>query len=273
LAAPPTLLLQTPQSPSTVIVASPRNTLTNNLALGTTKDLSGEQLALSSRQSPPVATQRPSARPAPASLNSISRGLPASQSPPLPPPQTPPPGKSHFDQQLPATFELLAPAALNNTLRGNVAAGSHRIGFHVAGDACRAETPSASLAAAPPPQQQAAPGARQAFEGNSAHSSLVSLVLADNLAGAPCTALSGFASWMAWDFGVLTMGGAETHVLLQDLVVAGAGASSLAVCSCLFWGSNGFVGTGAAATRAPGLLLRRSTHCSPFTTCRPPRRP
>ncbi|KIZ06824.1 hypothetical protein MNEG_1125 [Monoraphidium neglectum] len=105
-------------------------------------------------------------------------------------------GKSSFDQQLPATFELLDAAALNNTLRGNVAAGSHRIGFRVAGDACPAATPSASLAAAAAtPGAPGRPRRAQVFEGNSAHSSLVSLVLADNLEGAPCTSLKNFSSW------------------------------------------------------------------------------
>jgi hypothetical protein len=89
---------------------------------------------------------------------------------------------------------------LNNTLVGNVAAGSGRLGYWLAGLPC---------------------GARAgAFANNSAHSSLVGMVLRANDQGAPCTELSAFSTYLNWDFGLLTMGGIATDVRLRDIVAA-----------------------------------------------------
>jgi hypothetical protein len=89
---------------------------------------------------------------------------------------------------------------LNNTLVGNVAAGSDRLGYWLVGLPCGA--------------------AAGAFANNSAHSSLVGLVLRANDQGAPCTQLSAFSTFLNWDFGLLTMKGITTDVRLVDIVAA-----------------------------------------------------
>jgi hypothetical protein len=115
-------------------------------------------------------------------------------------------GKSAFDTTLPATFEV-ASSVVNNKVAGNVAAGSDRIGFSIPGDACSAlSTPSQLL-----------------FVNNRAHSCLVGLVLRAATGGASCTALANFTAHLNWDFGVLTLKGIPTDVVLQHVVAAGEG--------------------------------------------------
>jgi hypothetical protein len=65
---------------------------------------------------------------------------------------------------------------------------------------------------------------------------------------------------LAWDFGVLSMRGVETHVLMRDLVVAGAaGQHATACCKA---GPRGRVAPG----QRPPLCLH---HSSSPTICKP----
>jgi hypothetical protein len=87
---------------------------------------------------------------------------------------------------------------------GNVAAGSHRIGFHVVGapltmSECRNGHSDAAAAV---------------FAENMAHSSLVGLLLVEG--GGECTGALRFAAWRNWDFGVLAgLEGIRGSVLLE----------------------------------------------------------
>ena len=119
-------------------------------------------------------------------------------------------GKSAFDQQLPATYEVTL-LATNITLTGNVAAGSERLGFLIPGDACSAVAGGNSQAGR--------------YSNNSVHSSLAGVLLHPSgaVGGNGCTAFVNATLYLNWDFGFLTMKGIETDVLLQDLVVAGEG--------------------------------------------------
>lgn len=82
-------------------------------------------------------------------------------------------------------------------------------GFSIPGDAC------SSL--------PASPGSRGGlmFLNNVAHSNLVGLVLRAVSDGGPCTALANFTAYLSWDFGVITLKGITTDVVLQHIVVAG----------------------------------------------------
>ncbi|CAG9461071.1 unnamed protein product [Pedinophyceae sp. YPF-701] len=94
-------------------------------------------------------------------------------------------GKSSFDLALPAVFDA---QVAGNIIQGNVAAGSDRIGFYVAGDNCgRIGTPAHRLA------------------NNTAHGALVGMILVQGLG--LCTSVDGFTAHHNWDFGVLTMRG------------------------------------------------------------------
>lgn len=90
---------------------------------------------------------------------------------------------------------------INNTIRGNIAAGSERLGFWLAGDSCD-QSPAL-------------------FSNNTAHSCLAGMLLIANSRGAACTKVTNFTTYLNWDFGIITMKGIETHVTLQDVVVAG----------------------------------------------------
>ena len=107
-------------------------------------------------------------------------------------------GKSGFDLSLPATFDIQAPG--EHVVEGNVAAGSDRIGFWVAGGHC-----------------DAAKG-RAAFRDNTAHSSLVGLVLTRS--GSGCTKVERFTAFRNWDFGILTMRGLASDLVLDGVVLA-----------------------------------------------------
>lgn len=106
-------------------------------------------------------------------------------------------GKSGFDSALPATFEISAPGG--HEVVGNVAAGSDRLGFLAAGAPC-----------------DAAEG-EESFRDNVAHSSLAGLVL--TRAGA-CTLVRGFQAYRNWDFGIITMRGIDSDVVLDGVVLA-----------------------------------------------------
>lgn len=114
-------------------------------------------------------------------------------------------GKASMDTQLPATFEVDA-AASNITLTGNAAAGSDRLGYLIPGDLCNSSS-----------------GWR--YSNNSAHSSLAGMVLLEGGSGGPCTAVVNYTAALTWDFGLISMKGITTDVLLQDVVVAGGARS------------------------------------------------
>jgi hypothetical protein len=114
-------------------------------------------------------------------------------------------GKSTFDQQLPATYELLTMA--NNTVVGNVAAGSGRLGYWLVGMPCAGS--ATTLAAGP-----------AVFANNSAHSCLAGMVLQANNQGASCTELADFSTYLNWDFGLLTMKGITTDLKMRNIVAA-----------------------------------------------------
>jgi hypothetical protein len=116
-------------------------------------------------------------------------------------------GKAGMDTQLPATYEV-DPAASNITLTGNVAAGSDRLGYLIPGDLCSAGATSAGWR----------------YANNSAHSSLAGMVLLETGSGGACTAVVNYTAALTWDFGLISMKGIMTDVLLQDVVVAGGAA-------------------------------------------------
>eukprot|EP00775_Hariotina_reticulata_P007195 gene7195-7409_t len=117
-------------------------------------------------------------------------------------------GKSKFDNLLPATFRV----PVNDVvLRRNAAAGSERIGFYLAGEPCSSLPGSKTAAAA---------AAALRVANNSAHSSLVGLMLEANDEGEGCSGAVGFSVWRNWDFGVFTVKGILTSVTLLDLVAA-----------------------------------------------------
>ena len=106
-------------------------------------------------------------------------------------------GKSGQDLQMPATYML---AFGDNTVEGNVAAGSERLGYMLYGPAC------SSMAL---------------FRNNSAHSSVVGMWLQSSVESAAegCTAVYNFTSFMSWDFGIITTKGIDTDVQLVDFNV------------------------------------------------------
>ncbi|GAQ89759.1 hypothetical protein KFL_005590010 [Klebsormidium nitens] len=90
--------------------------------------------------------------------------------------------KSPHDMHLPATYEIWAP---RNSVTGNVAAGSERLGFRVIADSCNGTAD---------------------FAGNTAHTSLIGLYLhqgSDGKVARTCTAVRKFQAWRNWDFGIL----------------------------------------------------------------------
>lgn len=167
--------------------------------------------------------------------------------------------------QLPATFEVLN-SAVNTSLVDNVAAGSHRLVSYTAlygacthsDRTCRKwgccglklcvrqasmqEVAQLSLAAFP--QGFNIPGdacgslsaggsGRLLFLNNVAHSNLVGLVLRAAADGGPCTALTNFTTYLNHDFGIITLKGITSDVVLQHVVVAGAvsGQAGWGTCS------------------------------------------
>lgn len=82
-------------------------------------------------------------------------------------------------------------------------------GFHIPGDAC------SSLPSSPGGR------GRLLFLNNMAHSNLVGLVLRAVPDGGPCTALANFTTYLNWDFGIITLKGITSDVVLQHVVVAG----------------------------------------------------
>lgn len=94
-----------------------------------------------------------------------------------------------------------------NVLVGNVAAGSHRIGFRVVGSPLGMEECRTGHG----------PEAATLFADNVAHASLVGLLL-EGAPGASCTGALNFAAWRNWDFGVLAgLEGIATSVLLEGV--------------------------------------------------------
>ncbi|GFR40478.1 hypothetical protein Agub_g1045 [Astrephomene gubernaculifera] len=109
-------------------------------------------------------------------------------------------GKSTSDTFQVATFNILSPA---NWVEDNVAGGSERYGYTYYGTPC-----SASFLAG-------------SFRNNTAHSSLAGMWLrASNeslLDG--CTAVRNFTTYMNWDFGIISIRGIATDVLLENVNV------------------------------------------------------
>ncbi len=98
--------------------------------------------------------------------------------------------------QMPASFMI---SYADNVVEDNVAAGSERLGFFLAGQACSglgASTASSS------------------FKNNTVHSSVAGIWLASGIAGqnVGCTELANTTIYLSWDFGVITCTGIETHV-------------------------------------------------------------
>jgi hypothetical protein len=84
-------------------------------------------------------------------------------------------------------------------LRNNAAAGSERIGFYLAGEPC------SSLPHPKTQQQQGSTSAALRVVNNTAHSSLVGLMLHANDVGEECSGAVGFSLWRNWDYGVFTV--------------------------------------------------------------------
>eukprot|EP00879_Flechtneria_rotunda_P011345 GHRR01011850.1.p1 GENE.GHRR01011850.1~~GHRR01011850.1.p1 ORF type:complete len:1721 (+),score=430.30 GHRR01011850.1:1256-6418(+) len=114
-------------------------------------------------------------------------------------------GKSKFDNILPATFRV---TTNNIVLRRNIAAGSERIGFYLAGEPC------STL-----PHPRLGGGKALRVANNTAHSNLVGLMLEANDSGQRCSGAAGFSMWRNWDYGVFTVKGILTSVTLVDITV------------------------------------------------------
>ena len=105
-------------------------------------------------------------------------------------------GKSKFDMDLPASIEDLSGS---NTIEGNVAAGSDRLGFHIKVGACDADS--------------------DIIQNNVAHSSLVGLMMRNGTR--TCSQISKFVSHHNWDFGILaSVQGIPTDVVIRDSIIA-----------------------------------------------------
>ncbi|GIM05166.1 hypothetical protein Vretimale_9611 [Volvox reticuliferus] len=106
-------------------------------------------------------------------------------------------GKSIFDVTMPSSFNILQAA---NWVTDNIAAGSERCGFIFYGPPCGNY-------------------ANGAFLNNTAHSSLVGLWYraSSESAGAGCTQLTNFTTYMNWDFGVISTRGITTDVILKNV--------------------------------------------------------
>jgi hypothetical protein len=113
-------------------------------------------------------------------------------------------GNSGFDNRLPASFKVLTP---RNVITGNVAAGSERLGWDLYGMACSAAGNGTSGSG----------DSRFVFENNVAHTSLVGMILraSDESMAEGCTAVNNFHEYQNWDFGILTVKGIPTNVLLR----------------------------------------------------------
>ena len=90
----------------------------------------------------------------------------------------------------------------DNVVVGNSAAGSELLGFLLNGPPCTGNASESLIA------------------NNTAHSSVVGVLLQANTLSQGCTKLQGFTIYLNWDFGVVTMQGIPTNVSLQDVVVA-----------------------------------------------------
>lgn len=88
-------------------------------------------------------------------------------------------------------------------LRRNAAAGSERLGFYLPGEPCSA-LPQNNTSASASSSSVAAPQL-PLVANNSAHASLVGLMLEANRLGEGCSGAAGFMLWRNWDFGVFTV--------------------------------------------------------------------
>lgn len=105
--------------------------------------------------------------------------------------------KSSFDTgQIWATFLLMG---YGNELRDNVAAGSDRAGYDIRGDPCDVGQPL--------------------ITGNTAHSSLAGMIIRSNPT-ASCTLLTDLTLVRNWDFGLISLLGIETDLVMRRLTVA-----------------------------------------------------
>jgi hypothetical protein len=101
---------------------------------------------------------------------------------------------SKFDDRLAATYGIFAGG---NIVRGNLAAGSDRLGFDIVGDACDSPSPGIS--------------------DNHAQSCTIGMIpRATDVPGKTCTLVSGFTASFSWDFGLLTLSGIPTDLELRD---------------------------------------------------------
>lgn len=108
-------------------------------------------------------------------------------------------GKSKFDNLLPASFRI---TVSDNIFQGNAAGGSDRVGLYLTGEPC-------------------GDGPGQ-MRNNTAHSSLVGVMLeaSDRLSLQYCTQVVETSTWVNWDYGVFTVKGIKSGVMLRDVAVA-----------------------------------------------------
>lgn len=107
-------------------------------------------------------------------------------------------GRHEVNNQLwHASFDISKASGI--VLRGNAAAGSERIGFHIRGESCYGDN------------------SEEHWEANSAHTTLHGIHIGyhDGLPG--CLKISNFVVWKSWDFGVF--GYPMSRVIVQNTVV------------------------------------------------------
>ena len=97
-----------------------------------------------------------------------------------------------------ASFDISKAAHI--VLRGNAAAGSERIGFHIRGESCYGDNPE------------------ERWEANSAHTTLHGIHIGFHDGLPDCLKIANFVLWKSWDFGVF--GYPASRVIIQDTVVA-----------------------------------------------------
>ncbi|KAK3258451.1 hypothetical protein CYMTET_32501, partial [Cymbomonas tetramitiformis] len=121
-------------------------------------------------------------------------------------------GKSGFDNQLPATFEV----GPMNMVSHNVAAGSDRIGMRLAAEDCAGRLHNDSDSGGSGEEARSAGHVRD----NTAHASLVGVLL-EASGGGVCSGAPRTVVHHCWDFGVLAgLQGLAEDVLLEDAMVA-----------------------------------------------------
>jgi hypothetical protein len=74
-------------------------------------------------------------------------------------------------------------------------------GYHIPGEPCSRSQPL--------------------ITNNVAHSNLAGIILRAEPGGSSCSQLSNFTSYASWDFGLITMKGITSDLVLQHVVIAG----------------------------------------------------